>query len=259
MENFTWKFVNAPVTITLYHKNYRTDLSATMCSVNAHVFRYNCGLFFHTSYLFDQNSITYDMIVTPEMCRLAWNSWTTKITSFDEIFDVPIDFDLKTQSNFNDAQAHSSTIKCTSSQIKHYTFETSMQRVNITYNYGIERVSNEDRRKSPCLLTEGGCKTTMLDSFAYTWDTPEKCVMTKCCTIFWQRIKRKLNSSSSVQSTTLEREWTYTQSFHCKLWAMWKTWKLYKRNFESLFVNYGGGFAMLGGELRTKEQSSNAY
>ena len=64
----------APATITLYQKNYRTDLSATMCSVKVHVFRYNCGMFSHTSYVHDQNSITYDMIVTPEMCRLASKS-----------------------------------------------------------------------------------------------------------------------------------------------------------------------------------------
>ena len=35
--------------------------------------------------------------------------------------------------------------------------------------------------------------------------------------------------------------------------------RLYKTIFESLFVNYQGGFAMPGGELRTKEYSSNAY
>ena len=64
----------APVIITLYQNNYRTDLSATMCSVKVHVFRYNCGMFSHTSYVHDQNSITYDMIVTPEMCRLASKS-----------------------------------------------------------------------------------------------------------------------------------------------------------------------------------------
>ena len=64
----------APATITLYQKNFRTDLSATMCSVKVHVFRYNCGMFSHTSYVHDQNSITYDMIVTPEMCRLASKS-----------------------------------------------------------------------------------------------------------------------------------------------------------------------------------------
>ena len=64
----------APATITLYQKNYQTDPSATMCSVKVHVFRYNCGMFSHTSYVHDQNSITYDMIVTPEMCRLASTS-----------------------------------------------------------------------------------------------------------------------------------------------------------------------------------------
>ena len=64
----------APATITLYQKNYRTDLSATMCSGKVHVFRYNCGMFSHTSYVHDQNSITYDLIVTHEMCRLTSKS-----------------------------------------------------------------------------------------------------------------------------------------------------------------------------------------
>ena len=35
--------------------------------------------------------------------------------------------------------------------------------------------------------------------------------------------------------------------------------KLYKIDFESLFVNYRGGFTRLGGKIRTKEHSSNAY
>ena len=38
-----------------------------------------------------------------------------------------------------------------------------------------------------------------------------------------------------------------------------KTERLCKTNFKSLFVNYQGGFAMPGGELQTKEYSSNAY
>ena len=172
----------APATITLYQENYRTDLSTTMCSVKVHVFRYNYGMFSHTSYVHDQNSITYDMIVIPEMCRLASKSKKIKITAFDENFDVPIEFDTKTQSNFNDGQAVSSTIECTSGQIKHCTFETLMQRVNLTCDYGTKEVSNRDRKKLPCLLMEGGCETTTLDSSAYTWDTPENCVMTKILT-----------------------------------------------------------------------------
>ena len=54
-----------------------------------------------------------------------------------------------------------------------------MRRVNLTYKYGNKEVSDRDRKKPPSLLMEGGCKTTILDSFAYTWDTPKNCVMTK--------------------------------------------------------------------------------
>ena len=54
-----------------------------------------------------------------------------------------------------------------------------MQRVNLTYIYGTKEVSKKDWKKLPCLLMEGGCKTTLLDSLAYTWDIPENCVMTK--------------------------------------------------------------------------------
>ena len=43
----------APATPTLYQKNYRTELSATMCSVKVHVFRYNCGTISPTSYVHD--------------------------------------------------------------------------------------------------------------------------------------------------------------------------------------------------------------
>ena len=52
------------------------------------------------------------MIVTPKICRLASKSKKFKITSFDENFDVFIEFDTKTQSNFNDGQAVRSTIEC---------------------------------------------------------------------------------------------------------------------------------------------------
>ena len=69
------------------------------------------------------------MIVTPEMFKLASKCSKIKTTAVDEIFDVPIEIDTKIQSNFNDGQAVSSTIECTSGQIKRYTFETLMQRV----------------------------------------------------------------------------------------------------------------------------------
>ena len=218
-------------------------------------------MFSHTSYVHDQNSITYDMIVAPEMCRLTSKSKKIKITASDEIFDVLIDFDTKTQSNFNDSQAVSSTIERTSGQIKHYTIETLMQLVNLTYSYGTKEVSNRDRKKLPCLLMEGGCETTTLDSFAYTWDTPESCAMTKILTQDAKALHYPLTTDQKENQFFFLSEFNdigkrmiiklkvFPESFE----LCGKPERLYQTNFESLFVNYQGGFAMPGGEVRTKE------
>ena len=86
---------------------------------------------------------------------------------------------MKTQSNVIAGQSLSSIIECASGQFKHYPCETLMQRINSTYNYASKEVSNRDSKNPPCLLLETGGKATTLDSFAYTWDTPENCVITK--------------------------------------------------------------------------------
>ena len=61
----------------------------------------------------------------------------------------PFEFDIKTKSNFNNCQAVRSTIECASARIRRYTFETLMQRVNFTYNYGTTDISNRKRKKLP--------------------------------------------------------------------------------------------------------------
>ena len=119
------------------------------------------------------------MIVTPEMCRLASKPKKLKITKFDGNFDVPVDFDVKTQSNFNEDEVVSSTIECTGGQIKSYTFETLMQRVSLSCNNGIKEASIRVRKKVLCFLMEGRCSTTALASFAFIQDTPKNCVTTK--------------------------------------------------------------------------------
>ena len=232
-----------------------------MCSVKVHVFRCNCGVFLHTSYVHDQNSITYGTIVTPEMCRLASKSKKIEFTAFDENFDVSIEFDTTTQSNFNDGQVVSSTIECTSGQIKHYTFETLLQRVNLTYNYGPKEVSNWYRKKLPCLLMEDSCKTTTLNSFANTWDTSEICMMTKILTQDARLFYYPLTTDQKESQFLFLCEFNDTGKRMNKKFKVFpesyelcgKAERLYKTNFESLFVNYQGGFAMPGRELRTQE------
>ena len=189
-----------------------------------------------------------------------------KITAFDENFDVPIESDTKTQSNFNDGQSVSSTNEGTGGQIKHYTFETLMHCVNLTYSYGTKEVSNRDRKKLPCLLMEGGCETTTLHSFAYTWNTPENYALTKILQDA-KMLHYLLTSDQKENQFFFLSEVNDTgkgmkiklKVFHENYELCGKPERLYKTNFESLFVNYQGGFAMPVGGLRTEEYSSNAY
>ena len=133
----------------------------------------------------------------------------------------------------------SSTIECTSGQIKHYTFETLTQRVNLTYNYETKEDSKRDRKKLPCLLMEGGCKTTTLDSFAYTWDTPENCVMTKNSHTRCKNAALFFDNGSKGKSILFsywiqwhwKRNENRTKSFPWKLWALWKIRKIVQDEF----------------------------
>ena len=39
------------------------------------------------------------------------------------------------------------------------------------------KVMSKDGLQLPCLLEELGCDTTSFDPYAYTWDTPDNCVL----------------------------------------------------------------------------------
>ena len=142
-----------------------------------------------------------------------------------------------------------------------------MQRVNLTYIYGTKNVSNRGRKKLPCLSMEGVCETTTLDSFAYTWDTPENCVMTKVLTQDAKMFHYPLTTEYMENQFFFPGEFNDTgKGMNIKLKLFPESYelcgkpeRLHKTNFESLFVNHQGGFAMPGGELRTKEYASNAY
>ena len=90
-----------------------------------------------------------------------------------------------------------------------------MQRVYLTYKYGTKEVCNHDKKELPCFLLEDGCNTTTINSFAYTWDTPENCVVTKVPKLD-EKMAKKLPSPLStdqnenqyfVNSTEPEMVW----------------------------------------------------
>ena len=114
---------------------------------------------------------------------------------------------------------------------------------------------------------EGCCETTTLDTSVYTRDTPEKCVMTQIFTRDAEMLPYPLTTDQKENQFFFLSELNDTgkgMNIKCKVSPesyelCGKPERMYKTNFESLFVIYQGGFATPGGELRTKQYSSNVY
>ena len=64
-----------------------------------------------------------------------------------------------------------------------------MQRVELEVDQETKSVFTPLGLKLPCELKEGGCETTSLDPFAYSWDVPENCIVTKLFTQVAKMIK----------------------------------------------------------------------
>ena len=61
-----------------------------------------------------------------------------------------------------------------------------MQKIQLKVNLETKQVQNPYGIPLPCTVLEGGCKSTSLDHYAYTWDMPENCVVSK---LFSQKAK----------------------------------------------------------------------
>ena len=80
----------APATVTLYQRSYRTQVEAVMCRVKSQALRCHCGFLPHSSLAYDQISLTIDVIVTPENCRLANKTGKIAITEYDRTYKLDI-------------------------------------------------------------------------------------------------------------------------------------------------------------------------
>ena len=169
--------------VTLYQRSYRTFVKALMCKVTAMLIRYNCGMFSHLSIVHNVPIITYDIIVSPEQCLNANKTGKITVTEFDDDdMEIDIKHGIKTVSYKNqgvDLEGESSTSCDNRGQIKHFSFETLMQETVLDIDLNDRTVYNSQGLKLPCALSEGGCHSTSLDPFAYNWEAPENCIVTK--------------------------------------------------------------------------------
>ena len=54
-----------------------------------------------------------------------------------------------------------------------------MQETALDIDLNGRTVYNSQGLKLPCALSEGDCHSTSLDPFAYNWEAPENCIVTK--------------------------------------------------------------------------------
>ena len=93
---------------------------------------------------------------------------------------------------------------------------------------------------------EGGCETTTLDSFAYTLDTRENCVMTKILTQDAKTLHYLLTTDQKENRFSFVSEFNDTgKGRNIKLKVFPESYelcgkpeRLYKTKVESLFLSY---------------------
>ena len=114
------------------------------------------------------------------MCTRFKKKHEIVVKEFGHTFTLPIKFNEKIQSNYNHGQTREkdSVTDCDGrGHIKHYTFETYMQQVELKVNADNKKVQNPYGFVLPCSLTDGGCESIPLDPFAYTGTQPSNCLL----------------------------------------------------------------------------------
>lgn len=254
------------VDVTVYQRSYRTYVTAVMCRVKAQTSRWNCGMYSHSSMVHNQPMITTPVILTPKQCENAQETGEIRVSVGGYNFDVAITMDKTTISYKNKVSGVSiesgSSTDCDSrGQIKHYSFETFMQNVELKVNTKDNSVFSYQDLTLPCSLAEGGCDSTSLDPHAYTWNIPKNCVLIKRFTQRGTMIKNTNDPDPAqyfiVSEQNLSPEYPHGTDHHSyremdikirvlneKVQICGKEDMLYKTNFESLFVTYVNGFNM---------------
>ena len=126
----------APATLTLYQRSYRTKLEAVMCRVKTQALRWHYGFLLHSSLAYDQVSLTTDVIVTPECCRIAIKSGKISKTEYGRIYKLGTSNEVLkyqyTHVGLNEVDHLKDNTDCSSSrEVKLFSFETQKQRVEI--------------------------------------------------------------------------------------------------------------------------------
>ena len=168
--------------ITIYTKHFRQEMNATVCGVRNQSEQWHCDFGENSSMdAHHTGGMTIDLTVTASQCRALENG--SSITLKDETleFKEGVKTMVENQKEFDDNGADLSNKyrnECDSYRwVNRKTFEDHVQDVTLKVRTEVGKVMSKDGLQLPCTLEELGCNTTSFDSYAYTCEAPDKCLL----------------------------------------------------------------------------------
>ena len=163
------------VKLTMYTKQFRTEINATVCRIKHQRNRFYCGMHDHTKTDIEQAQITNEIDPTPEQCKQA--SEGRSLT----LYDHKLTFEKGKKETHHkwkrnvDRDNHNECIGY--EWITKDTFESHIQDITPEVRIKDGRKINRNDQLIPCGLGELGCGSTSLDPHAYTWTAPENWIL----------------------------------------------------------------------------------
>ena len=169
---------------TMSTKHYRQEINATVCRVKYQSKQWHCGFGDDSSMdAHHTGGLTIDLTATASQCRILARGVSITLKDGTLEFKKGVKATVVKQKDFDDDGADLSDkyrTECDSfGWINRKTFEGHIQDVVIKVRTkdGKVMVMSKDGLQLPCPLEELGCDTTSFDSYAYTWDAPDNCVL----------------------------------------------------------------------------------
>ena len=195
------------------------------------------------------------LMATIDMCRAAATSGNIKLTTLDESFNVPVEFNERHQFMFDSGAGTRNTVFCYWRQVKLNTIKALLKRLILIF-YGTTEVFNTDA----WLLLEARCKNSSLYYFVYNWNTLGNCVETQnlerkeelflMCLLTAEE-KKNCFSLAVSSMVLIKRAWWCKLKLSQEASSFDKTLKSFKKSSGNRFAKCFWRFAEPNGKLRT--------
>ena len=226
--------------ITMYTKDFRQEINATVCRVKYQSEQWHCGFGDDSSMdAHHTGGITIDLTVTASQCRTSAKGGSITLKDETLEFKKAVKPPVVKQKDFDNDGADLSDKyrkECDSyGWVNRKTFEGHVQDVVLKVRTKDGKVMSKDGLQLPCPLEELGCDTTSFDPYAYTWDARDNCVLAIHRKEDVNMIKQRKNNYYIVSGRNNTSQDLFEVETEPQIFCN-KPVQVYPTNYDSLYV-----------------------